>query len=159
VEAFPSADSFSGSATTTISRLQDNVLPTLQASLGNGVRLSLGGVAPEGRDFVHAVYGKFPCVLAFVVLLTFVLLMRAFRSVFLPLKAVILNLASLGAAFGIIVFVFQWGHGIIFGATVIRALLVPSVMRIAGRVNWWLPAPVERALLVRPHRPRTAEAE
>jgi RND superfamily putative drug exporter len=48
-------------------------------------------------------------MLAFVILLTFLLLMRAFRSVFLPFKAVVLNLVSLGAAFGIIVFVFQEG--------------------------------------------------
>src|SRR5213079_3512545 len=75
------------------------------------VSLALGGVAPEDRDFVHAVYGKFPYVLAFVILLTFLLLMRAFRSILLPLKAVILNLISLGAAYGIIVFIFQWGHG------------------------------------------------
>ena len=74
-------------------------------------RLTLGGVAAEDRDFVHAVYGKFPYVLAFVILLTFVLLMRAFRSVFLAVKAVILNLISLAAAFGIIVFIFQQGHG------------------------------------------------
>ena len=60
---------------------------------------------------MHAVYGNFPYVLAFVILLTFVLLMRAFRSVFLPLKAVILNLISLAAAFGIIVLIFQQGHG------------------------------------------------
>jgi RND superfamily putative drug exporter len=73
--------------------------------------VSLGGVAPEDRDFVHAVYGKFAYVLTFVILLTFVLLMRAFRSVLLPIKAVVLNLVSLGAAFGIIVFIFQQGHG------------------------------------------------
>ena len=69
------------------------------------------GVAPEDRDFVHAVYGNFPYALGFVVLLTFLLLTRAFRSLLLPLKAVILNLVSLGAAFGIIVFIFQDGHG------------------------------------------------
>jgi putative drug exporter of the RND superfamily len=255
VEAFPSVDPFSSSARATISRLQDNVLPSLQSDLGSRVRLSLGGVAPESRDFVHAVYGTFPYMLAFVILLTFVLLMRAFRSVFLPLKAVALNLVSLGAAFGIIVLVFQQGHGaeaiwgvhptasiiswiplmifaflyglsmdyevfmltrmretydethrtdtaislglartgklvtsaalvlmfaflvlssgpgvdikqfgiglaagIIFDATVIRALLVPSVMRLAGRWNWWLPQRVERMLLVRTPQPRTADA-
>src|SRR5262249_58151861 len=54
---------------------------------------------------------KLPCVLAFVILLTFVLLMRAFRSIVLPIKAVLLNLVSLAAAFGIIVFIFQQGHG------------------------------------------------
>ena len=56
-------------------------------------------------------YSNFPYVLGFVVLLTFILLMRAFRSIVLPLKAVILNLISLVAAYGIIVFIFQQGHG------------------------------------------------
>src|SRR5207245_6652190 len=49
--------------------------------------------------------------LAFVLILTLLLLARAFRSIVLPIKAVVLNLASLAAAYGIIVFVFQWGHG------------------------------------------------
>ena len=66
---------------------------------------------PRSRDFVKAVYGNFPYVLLFVLVLTFVLLMRAFRSVVLALKAVFLNLVSLAAAYGIIVFVFQDGHG------------------------------------------------
>ena len=56
-------------------------------------------------------YGKFPFVLLFVLILTYILLARAFRSLLLPLKAVILNLVSLGAAYGIVVFVFQEGHG------------------------------------------------
>src|SRR5207245_1954431 len=68
-------------------------------------------VAAEDRDFVKAVYSNFPYVLGFVVLLTFILLARAFRSLVLPLKAVILNLVSLAAAYGIIVFIFQQGHG------------------------------------------------
>ena len=54
---------------------------------------------------------NFPYVLGFVILLTYLLLARAFRSLLLPLKAVILNLVSLGAAYGIIVFIFQQGHG------------------------------------------------
>src|SRR5712692_3249920 len=171
--------------------------------------------------------------------------MRAFRSILLPIKAVLLNLVSLGAAFGIIVFIFQQGHGseaiwgvpatqsiiswiplmifaflfglsmdyevfmltrireaydetkstpdaialgvartgklvtsaalvlmfaffvlstgpsvdikqfgiglaagIVFDATVIRALLVPSIMRVAGKWNWWLPKRIQRVLLV-----------
>ncbi len=194
---------------------------------------------------MHAVYGNFPYVLGFVVLLTFILLARAFRSLVLPLKAAILNLVSLGAAFGIIVFIFQQGHGseaiwsvpatqsiipwiplmifaflfglsmdyevfmlsrmreaydetgdtpaavalglartgklvtsaaailmfaffvlssspgtdikqfgiglaagIIFDATVIRALLVPALMRILGEWNWWLPGWAAKALFV-----------
>ena len=93
-----------------ISALQDTTLPAAATALGGGIRVTLGGVAPEERDFVHAVYGKFPWVLLFVIVLTYLLLMRAFRSVLLPLKAVLLNLVSLGAAFGIIVFIFQQGH-------------------------------------------------
>ena len=58
-----------------------------------------------------AVYSNFPYVLGFVVLLTFILLARAFRSILLPIKAVVLNLISLLAAYGIIVFIFQDGHG------------------------------------------------
>jgi len=240
VEAFPTTDSASSESSKTISKLQHDVLPPLSATA------TLGGVSPEDRDFVHAVYGKFPYVLAFVILLTFVLLMRAFRSILLPLKAVILNLVSLGAAYGIIVFIFQEGHGaqaiwhihathaiiswiplmifaflyglsmdyevfmlsrmreiydethdtphaislglartgklvtsaalvlmfaffvlssspgvdikqfgiglaagIIFDATVIRILLVPSVMRLMGSWNWYLPQPVARVLRVR----------
>src|SRR6266567_3335263 len=249
VEAFPTSDSASSASSKTISRIQDDVLPS------TGVKATLGGVSPEDRDFVHAVYGKFPYVLAFVILLTFVLLMRAFRSILLPLKAVVLNLVSLGAAYGIIVFIFQWGHGseaiwgvpatgviiswiplmifaflyglsmdyevfvitrmreeydethdtakavelglartgklvtsaalvlmfaffvlssspgldikqfgiglaagIIFDAVVIRTLLVPSLVRLFGRWNWWLPQPVARILRVPPAPLRPAGA-
>ena len=74
-------------------------------------RLTLAGVGPEGRDFIKAVYGKFPYVVLFVLILTYLLLTRAFRSIVLPLKAVLLNLVSLGAAYGIVVFIFQQGHG------------------------------------------------
>ena len=109
IEAIPAADGASKTAKRAISNLQHDVLPTLQAD--TGLRVTLGGVAAEDQDFVHAVYGNFPYVLLFVVLLTFLLLARAFRSVVLALKAVILNLVSLGAAYGIVVFIFQWGHG------------------------------------------------
>src|SRR5262249_4629983 len=116
IEAFPADDGSARSTRGTISRLKNDILPVLPDlpgvhSSSPDSRFSLGGTAPEERDFVHAVYGKFPYVLAFVILLTLVLLMRAFRSVVLPIKAVILNLISLGAAFGIIVFIFQMGHG------------------------------------------------
>ena len=86
--------------------------------------MTLGGAAPEERDFVHAVYGNFPYVLGFVILLTFLLLMRAFRSIVLPLKAVLLNLVSLGTAFGVVVFIFQQGHGsdAIWGIKATRAV-------------------------------------
>jgi RND superfamily putative drug exporter len=220
------------------------VLPKLETS---GATVALGGVGPEGRDFVKAVYGKFPYVVLFVLILTYLLLMRAFRSIVLPLKAVLLNLVSLGAAYGIVVFIFQQGHGsnliwgvqatdsiiswiplmifaflygismdyevfmltrireeydetgdtkqaiahglartgklvtsaaavlmlaffslstgpgpdikqfaiglaagVIFDATVIRALLVPSTMQLLGRWNWYFPQRVARLLRVAP---------
>ena len=67
-----------------ISNLQKTVLPTAAAAAGAGVDVTLGGSAPEERDFVHAVYGNFPYVLLFVILLTLILLTRAFRSIVLP---------------------------------------------------------------------------
>ena len=111
VEAIPSTDGAAKPARKVISNLQHNVLPDLQQRIGGPVRLTLGGVAPEDRDFVHAVYGNFPYVLGFVVLLTFLLLMRAFRSIVLAVKAVLLNLISLACALGVVVFIFQQGHG------------------------------------------------
>src|SRR5262249_54762093 len=110
VEAFGSEDANARSAKKTISHLKNDVLPHIQDGLRGG-ELTLAGVAPEQRDFVHAGYGKLPLVLLFVLILTYVLLTRAFRSIVLPLKAVILNLVSLGAAYGIVVFIFQQGHG------------------------------------------------
>ena len=198
-------------------------------------------------------YGNFPYLLLFVVVLTYLLLARAFRSLVLALKAVILNLISLTAAYGIIVFIFQQGHGskpiwnidptgviiswiplmifaflygismdyevfmltrmreiyddvgntnraielglartgklvtsaalilmfsflvlssspgvdvkqfgiglaagIIFDATVIRALLVPSLMRLMGEWNWWMPRPAARLLFLHPDEPAGA---
>jgi len=200
-----------------------------------GMNGTLTGLAAVDRDFLHALSGSLPYVLGLVLLLTLVLLTRAFRSLVLAIKAVALNLLSLACAFGIIVFVFQMGHGsglwnipatgsitawipvmifaflyglsmdyevfmitrmreaydetgstdkaielglartgklvtsaalvlmfaflvlstspgyeikplaiglaagIIFDATVIRALLVPSLMKLMGNSNWWVP--------------------
>ncbi|MBA2331876.1 MAG: MMPL family transporter, partial [Actinobacteria bacterium] len=247
VEAFSTTDGSSRETRETVSRLRDDVLPGVEAELGGGARLTLAGIPTEEREFISAVYGTFPYVLLFVIVLTYLLLMRAFRSVFLPLKAVILNLISLGAAYGIIVFIFQKGNGseaiwnvpatdsiiswiplmifaflyglsmdyevfmltrmreaydetgntvqavtlglartgklvtsaalvlmfaffvlstspgtdikqfgiglaagIIFDATVIRALLVPAIMRLMGKWNWWLPPWAARLLRVQP---------
>jgi RND superfamily putative drug exporter len=236
VEAFPASDAATKETRTTIKAVRAEL---------KGTGGTLGGVAAEDRDFVASVYGNFPYVLGFVVLLTFILLARAFRSLVLPLKAVILNLVSLAAAFGIIVFIFQMGHGsesiwgvqatgaiipwiplmifaflfglsmdyevfmlsrmreaydetgdtrqaialglartgklvtsaslvlmfaffvlstgpgldikqfgiglaagIVFDATVIRALLVPALMRLLGDWNWWLPGAAAKVLKV-----------
>ena len=73
--------------------------------------MTIGGEAAQGADFLDAVYGNFPLMLALISILTFILLARAFRSLILPLKAVLLNLLSVAAAWGLIVLVFQKGFG------------------------------------------------
>ena len=77
--------------------------------VGAGVRV--GGVGAENADFVDAIYGSFPVMIALIAVLTFLLLARAFRSLLLPVKAVLLNVISVGAAWGVITLVWQQGHG------------------------------------------------
>ncbi|HEV7565127.1 MAG TPA: MMPL family transporter [Microbacteriaceae bacterium] len=86
------------------------IVDRANASL-EGTNGSLTGIAATNRDFLHALFGSFPYALALVLLLSLILLTRAFRSIVLAVKAVVLNLLSLTAAFGIMVFVFQQGHG------------------------------------------------
>ncbi|HEV2067599.1 MAG TPA: MMPL family transporter, partial [Thermomicrobiales bacterium] len=71
----------------------------------------VGGLAAQNADFIDASYGNFPLLIGLVALITFVLLVRAFRSLLLPLKAVILNVLSVGAAYGVLVLVWQEGYG------------------------------------------------
>ena len=107
VEAFPAID---GSAPG-IQGIVDRVDARLRNTSG-----TLTGTTAVDRDFLHALFGSFPYVLALVLVLTLLLLARAFRSVVLAVKAALLNLISLAAAFGVVVLVFQQGHGPAFGA-------------------------------------------
>jgi len=242
VEAFPAID---GSAPG-IQSIVDRANAALEGTDG-----TLTGVTAVDRDFLGALFGSVPYVLGLVLILTVILLTRAFRSIVLALKAVVLNVLSLVAAFGIIVLVFQQGHGsslwnieatgsitayiplmifaflyglsmdyevfmlarmreaydetgstdqaielglartgklvtsgavilmfaflvlssspgyevkplaigiaagIIFDATVIRALLVPALMRLLGDANWWMPRWTCTLLRIRPPEPAT----
>jgi RND superfamily putative drug exporter len=236
-----------------VGRLRHAIVPA--AGFPTGVAVLAGGGPPQGVDFLHQAYRYFPWLVAGVLVLTYLLLMRAFRSVLLPLKAVLLNLLSVAAAYGMLVVVFRWGAGhdlfglyrdpqvegwipiflfaMLFGlsmdyevflvtrmreawdgigenreavahglertgrvvtaaaivmvaafsgfiagrivglqqfglglavaifvdATIVRALLVPSLMAVFGRWNWWLPGSVARVLRVTPsplERPRPA---
>jgi len=76
-----------------------------------GARLAVGGVPAFGADYEAAGEGRLPGVIAAVVLATLVALFVGFRSLLVPIKAVLLNLLSVGAAFGALVVVFQDGHG------------------------------------------------
>ena len=203
-----------------VERIRDRYVQ--EARFPPGARVVAGGAPPQGVDFLERTYGAFPLVVALVLALTFLVLLRAFRSLLLPLKAVLLNLLSVAAAYGVLELVFDrpveaWipiflfaalfglsmdyevfmvsrireahdagegdreavAHGLertgrivtaaaaimvaSFGgfavgrieglrefgvglaaavaldATVVRALLVPSLMAVLGRWNWWLP--------------------
>jgi RND superfamily putative drug exporter len=73
--------------------------------------VEVGGNTAQNADFVHAVYGNFPLMLGLIALVTFLLLARAFRSVVLAAKAVVLNVVSLGASYGFLTLFWQHGFG------------------------------------------------
>ncbi|MGH3033521.1 MAG: MMPL family transporter [Gaiellaceae bacterium] len=226
-----------------VDRLRDDIVPG--AGFPGGVDVYAGGGPPSGVDFLDLTYGTFPWLVLAVLVLTYFLLLRAFRSIVLPLKAIILNLLSIGAAYGLLVIFFRWGGGealglisfdqiegwipvfvfaMVFGlsmdyevflvsrmreewdggrdnegavafglaktgrivtaaglvmfaafmgfvagsivglqqfgfglaaailidVTIVRALLVPSAMKLFGRWNWWLPENVARVFRVKP---------
>jgi uncharacterized membrane protein YdfJ with MMPL/SSD domain len=229
-----------GEAQSFVGRLRRTIIPA--ARFPAGTRTLVGGGAAQGVDFLHRSYAAFPWLVLAVLGLTYVLLMRAFRSLLLPLKAVLLNLLSVASSYGMLVVFFRWGVGrdlvglyqfgqiegwipiflfaMLFGlsmdyevflvtrmreawdelhdneravahglehtgrivtaaaiimvaafsgfvagriaglqefglglavavfvdATVIRALLVPAIMALVGRYNWWLPTNVARLL-------------
>jgi len=248
VDAIPTADGSTVAGRDTITRAR-------AAAHAAGAGVKVGGVGAENADFVSAIYGSFPEMIAIIAVLTFVLLARAFRSLLLPLKAVILNVISVAAAWGVITLVWQEGHGsnllwgiaathsvtawiplmvfaflfglsmdyevfilarmreeydrtgstdaavirgigrtgrlvtsaalilflafvsmasgpqtdvkvfatglaagILLDATVIRALLVPAVVSLFGRWNWWLPERPAKWLRVDPSLPAPAAA-
>jgi RND superfamily putative drug exporter len=249
VDAFSVSDGSTSAGLDTLDRVR-----TAAHDVGSGVRV--GGIAAENQDFVSAIYGSFPLMIALIAVLTFLLLARAFRSLLLPLKAVFLNVVSVTAAWGVITLIWQEGHGssalwgiapthsvsawiplmvfaflfglsmdyevfilsrmreeydrtgstetavvrgigrtgrlvtsaalilflafvsmssgpdtdvkvfatglaagILLDATVIRALLVPAVVSLFGRWNWWLPEWPARLLRVEPSLPPRTVAE
>ncbi|RZQ61578.1 MMPL family transporter [Amycolatopsis suaedae] len=81
----------------------------VRAAVPGGV--AVGGNATQQLDYLTVTYGAFPWMLAVLAVLTFVVLARAFRSLLLPLKAIALNLLSLGAVLGVLVILWQWGWG------------------------------------------------
>jgi RND superfamily putative drug exporter len=91
--------------------------------------IGVTGVGAAQIDFLHAVYGNFPLMLSLIALLTYVLLVRAFRSLLLPLKAVLLNLVSLAATYGVMV--LFWQHGI--GSDAVFGIAA------TGAITFWIP--------------------
>jgi RND superfamily putative drug exporter len=90
---------------------RDAVQDVIDAGHAASPDARVGGSGPLNADFIDAVYGAFPLMIALISILTFLLLARAFRSVLLPAKAIVLNVLSVGAAWGVITLIWQNGHG------------------------------------------------
>jgi RND superfamily putative drug exporter len=111
VQAAGKADSGTQAAKDLVHRIRDDYVPSARFPAKEVV---VSGAPAFGVDFISKVYGAFPWLILGVLLLSYLLLMRAFRSVFLPLKAVLLNCLSVAATYGVLVLVFQksWGSGL-----------------------------------------------
>ncbi|HSX98263.1 MAG TPA: MMPL family transporter, partial [Streptomyces sp.] len=92
-----------------VERLRDEVLP--RAETGTTLDLHVGGVTAGYDDFADVIVGKLPLFVGVVIGLGCLLLLLAFRSVGIPLKAAAMNVAAVAAAFGVVVAIFQWGWG------------------------------------------------
>jgi RND superfamily putative drug exporter len=92
---------------TLVHHLRDDVLP--KATAGTGLTVHVGGQTASGIDFSDQIGKRLPIFIGAVLLLSFLLMLMVFRSVLVPLKAVLMNLLSIGAAYGVMVAVFQWG--------------------------------------------------
>jgi putative drug exporter of the RND superfamily len=102
--ALPSIELNSSAGTDLVTRVED-------AAHAFGGSVHIGGVATSSADFNRAVYGSFPLMVVLIIVVTFILLARAFRSLLLPFKAVVLNVMSVAAAYGVLVLVWQDGYG------------------------------------------------
>jgi RND superfamily putative drug exporter len=122
VDEFPTPDASTAAARSTLEHVQ-------AAAHAAGPEVRVGGIGAQNKDFIDAVYGNFPLMILLIAIITFILLARAFRSLLLPLKAVVLNVISVGAAWGVLDLVWQRGHGssLIWGISA------------TGSVTAWIP--------------------
>ncbi|GCD95970.1 MMPL family transporter [Embleya hyalina] len=119
---FPTTSPQDRATADTIARLRSDVLPT---AIGHGpARAHVGGAAASLSDVGRRTSERLPVFVAAVLAMSFLLLTPVFRSILVPLKAVLLNLLSIGAAYGVMVAVFQWGWG---GALIGLEATVPIV--------------------------------
>ncbi len=122
VSVIPTEESVDTTNSQVVRRLDDAIgdLPGVVGEAGTGATV---------LDYVDAVYGAFPLVLSLIALITFLLLVRAFRSIVLPLKAVALNVLSVAATFGGTVLFWQYGFG------------SDEIFDVAatGAITFWLP--------------------
>jgi uncharacterized membrane protein YdfJ with MMPL/SSD domain len=107
IQATPSAGSEADATYALVERLRDQVVPA--AALSRVATLDVGGATARSHDVRVQITGSMWKIVLFVLALSFLVLMVMLRSLLLPLKAVLMNLLSIGAAFGVLVAVFQWG--------------------------------------------------
>jgi RND superfamily putative drug exporter len=104
-QASPVSSPQDEATTELVNRLRNSALPA------TGVDVEVGGFTAGSVDFADYLGGRLPLLIGAVLILSFLLLMLVFRSLLVPLKAVIMNMLSVGAAYGVIVAIFQWGWG------------------------------------------------
>ncbi|MEU0652992.1 MMPL family transporter [Streptomyces albogriseolus] len=92
-----------------VDRLREDVLP--RAESGTSLDVHVGGVTAGYDDFASVIVGKLPLFVGVVIGLGCLLLLLAFRSIGIPLKAAAMNVAAVAGAFGVVVMIFQWGWG------------------------------------------------
>jgi RND superfamily putative drug exporter len=92
-----------------VNTLRDDTIP--KATKGSGTQASVGGQTASYIDLASRISDKLPSMILIVVALSFIVLLLAFRSLLVPVKAAVANLISVAAAYGVVTFVFQEGHG------------------------------------------------
>jgi uncharacterized membrane protein YdfJ with MMPL/SSD domain len=107
IQATSKAPSESDAATALVERLRDTVVP--ESTLAQQAEVNVGGETARSHDVRGQIGGSMWKIILFVLSLSFLVLMVMLRSLLLPLKAVLMNLLSIGAAFGVLVAIFQWG--------------------------------------------------
>jgi uncharacterized membrane protein YdfJ with MMPL/SSD domain len=113
VRAAGRSDSGESPAVDLVHRIRDDYIPAARFPASADVLLT--GAPAFGVDFIDKAYGAFPWLIVAVLILSYLLLMRAFRSVVLPAKAVVMNLLSVSATYGVLTLAFQHGWGDPFG--------------------------------------------
>jgi RND superfamily putative drug exporter len=109
----------------TVGRIRDRYVPAARFPGGDEVLLS--GAPAFGVDFVDKAYGAFPWLVVAVLVISYLILLRAFRSVVLPAKAVVMNLLSVSATYGVLVLAFQHGWA------------EPLGLQQSAQIDGWIP--------------------
>jgi len=109
IRMYPTTAPQDKATSTLLHHLRRDVIP--EATAGTGVKVYVGGFNALTDDFANLLGQRLPLFIAVVIILSFLLLMTVFRSILVPLKAAIMNLLSIGAAYGVVVMIFQYGWG------------------------------------------------